>query len=40
MITQVVQPILIPLNEQIQMLIDKKANDEPGFRPYTEDEIM
>jgi hypothetical protein len=39
MILQIVQPILFPLNEQIQMMIDKKANDEAGFQPFTSSDI-
>ena len=39
LIKHVVQNIMYPLNEQITILLDKRANDEKGFRPYTDQEI-
>ena len=39
LITQVVQPILIPMNEQIQRLIDKRQNEEKGFLAFSDQDI-
>jgi hypothetical protein len=36
----VVQPILIPLNEQLMMLIDKRNSDEKGCTHYNDSEIQ
>jgi hypothetical protein len=36
LIQQVIQAILLPTNEQIQEVIDKKANKESGFNPFND----